>query len=376
MKKIKLEFKKKGEGISKSLSAFVRLRDSIFAAGDEGVDLARLKEFDDGSCFKLKELISLSHWFDLPIPPQKEQTKQVMEVDLEGMDFDYTNQLLWMVGSHSLKRGRAKTEFDARKNLETLDQVKPDANRFFLGYVILRKNKNKQFRFSLSEDGNNTRAAQLRCDATTSELLDEIRRDSLFTRFCDKNGGIPGKDNGINIEGLACAPDGRVLLGMRGPVLRGIAIVLELAPERIDSPDTKADQLQLTKIGPTGLKYRRHFLDLAGYGIRDLCWDGDDLLVLAGPTTGLDSPPLIFRWKAAIKAFGKMSGNEEKFIWRSENRLVQQDIGSTWKQTETGADHAEAIALYDKKRLMIGYDSPSTKRFHKPASVMADIVDL
>ena len=93
MKKIKLEFEKKGEGISKSLSAFVRVEDSIFAAGDEGVDLARLKESDDGTCFKLKELINLSNWFDLPIPPQKEQTNKIMEIDLEGMDFDCTNRL-------------------------------------------------------------------------------------------------------------------------------------------------------------------------------------------------------------------------------------------------------------------------------------------
>ena len=71
-----------------------------------------------------------------------------------------------------------------------------------------------------------------------------------------------------------------------------------------------------------------------------------------------------------------MSSDEEKFIWRSENVLVQQAIGSTGKQAEAGADHAEAIALFDKKRLMIGYDSPSTKRFHKPASVIVDIVDL
>lgn len=376
MKKIKLEFEKEGKGIAKSLSAFVRLGDSIFAAGDEGVDLARLKEFGDGTCFKLKELINLSNWFDLPIPPLKEQTKQVMEVDLEGMDFDYTNQLLWMVGSHSLKRGKANATFDTKKNLELLGEVNRDANRFFLGCVSLHKNKNNQFRLSPGESDNNTRAAQLRCDATTSELLDEIRHDTLFTCFCDKNDGIPGKDNGIDIEGLACAPNARVLIGMRGPVLRGIAIILELAPERINSPNTKADLLQLTKIGPTGLKYRRHFLDLAGHGIRDLCWDGDDLLILAGPTTGLDSPPLVFRWKAAIKAFGKMSGDEEKFIWRSEDMLSQQSLGSTWKQIEAGADHAEAITLFDKKRLMIGYDSPSTKRFHKPASVIVDIVDL
>ena len=376
MKKIKLEFEKEGKGISKSLSAFVRIGDSIFAAGDEGIELARLREDEGGTCFRLRELIDLSHWFDLPIPPQEKQTGKVMEIDLEGMDFDYTNQLLWMVGSHSLKRGKANPSFTTEKNLEILGQVKPDANRFFLGCVALQKNKSSKFRLSPTGPDINTRAAQLKCDATTSDLMDEIRRDSLFTRFCTSHGGVPGKDNGLDIEGLACAPDGRVLIGMRGPVLRGIATILELAPERISSPHTKADRLQLTAIGPTGLKYRRHFLDLAGHGIRDLCWDGADLLVLAGPTTGLDSPPLVFRWKAAVQAFGKLSSDEEKFVWRSENELVQELIGSTWKQVEAGADHAEAITLFDKRRLMIGYDSPSTQRFQKPATVLVDIVDL
>ncbi|SEQ58848.1 Protein of unknown function [Nitrosomonas ureae] len=131
MKEIKLEFEKEGEGISKSLSAFVRLGDSIFAAGDEGIDLARLKESDDGTCFKLKELINLSDWFDLPIPPLQEQTNQIMEIDLEGMDFDCTNQLLWIVGSHSLKRSKAKATYDTKKNLELLGKVEPDANRIF-----------------------------------------------------------------------------------------------------------------------------------------------------------------------------------------------------------------------------------------------------
>ena len=93
----------------------------------------------------------MSNWFDLPIPPQKEQTKQVMEIDLEGMDFDPTKQLLWMVRSHSLKRGKAKATYDTKKNLELLGKVEPDTNRFFLGCVFLHKNKNKQFRLSLSE---------------------------------------------------------------------------------------------------------------------------------------------------------------------------------------------------------------------------------
>lgn len=320
MKKIKLEFGDAGKDISLSLSALVHIGDSIYAAGDEGVDLVRLQANKNGTRFKYEQLIPLNDWFDLPIPPTSNSSNgkktNVVEIDLEGMDFDRKNRLLWMVGSHSLKRGRALPELQTDQNKERLTGVNSDANRFFLGYVKLKQDKDKKLRFPQKEkngdkkDTDATRkkySAQLECSATSSELLDEISRDPLFSRFCLRRDGVPGKDNGVDIEGLACAPKGRVLIGMRGPVLRGIAVILELAPERIHSPQTHADRLQLTKIGPDGLKYRHHFLDLAGHGIRDLCWHGDDLLILAGPTTGLDSPPLIFRWKKPLKRSAKIN---------------------------------------------------------------------
>ncbi|MCU0734984.1 MAG: DUF3616 domain-containing protein [Methylotetracoccus sp.] len=379
METITLEFGEEGKKIAESLSAFVRVDDSIFAGGDEGVNLARLEERDGGKRFELEKLIELSEWFDLPIPPPADRTK-AKEIDLEGMDFDRRSQLLWLVGSHSLKRGKAEQELKPAKNLKELSEVKSDANRFFLGCVKLHKEGGT---FRLSPDGpdaEDDRAAQLVGDATTSELLEEIRRDKLFARFCAKD-GIPGKDNGVDIEGLACAPDGRVLVGMRGPVLRGIAVLLELAPRRVDSPGTKADRLQLTSIGPDGRKYRRHFLDLAGHGIRDLCWDGDDLLILAGPTMGLDAPPLVFRWKAAKAAFGKASSDEEQFFWRSEDALVLVPLGATGQPDVPGKDHAEAITWLDPQRLAIGYDSPNKKdenpRFDESTGTVAvDIVKL
>lgn len=389
MKKVRLEFGVTGKDISQSLSALVHIGDSIYAAGDEGVDLIRLQECREGKRFKFEQLIPLNDWFDLPIPPSNNNSDgkktRIIEIDLEGMDFDRKNRLLWMVGSHSLKRGRALVELETDENKERLTEVNSDANRFFLGYIKLKQEHNKKFRFPEKKNNNDKKnkgtkykkhAAQLECTATSSELLDEIGRDPLFARFCLRGDGVPGKDNGVDIEGLACAPKGRVLVGMRGPVLRGTAIILELAPERVDSPKTQADRLQLAKIGPNGLKYRRHFLDLAGHGIRDLCWHGDDLLILAGPTTGLDSPPLIFRWKKAIKALGKDSSQEEKFIWRAKDSLMLEQDSERWIQFEPDTDHAEAIMLLDKQNLLVGYDSPSTKRYKKPATVIVDVIAL
>ncbi len=100
---------------------------------------------------------------------------------------------------------------------------------------------------------------------------------------------IPGKDNGFDIEGLAL--DGRrLLLGLRGPVLRGWTMLLELAVE------PAGDWLRLAPLDGEGTMLRKHFLQLGGLGVRDLHFAGDDLYILAGPTMVLDGDIRLFRW--------------------------------------------------------------------------------
>jgi len=98
--------------------------------------------------------------------------------------------------------------------------------------------------------------------------------------------------------------------------------------------------------------------------------------VLAGPTAGLDAPPLIFRWKAAKEALGKASRDEEQFVWRADGALVAEPLGADWEQEEPGVDHAETITFIGKKQLAIGYDSPGKTRLRKPGTVYVDIVEL
>ena len=71
---------------------------------------------------------------------------------------------------------------------------------------------------------------------------------------------IPSKDNGLDIEGLA-VKEGRLLLGLRGPVLRGWAIIIEIEPF-----ESEAGVLELKEIGEDGAKYKKYFLDLNGLG--------------------------------------------------------------------------------------------------------------
>src|SRR4030095_377034 len=96
------------------------------------------------------------------------------------------------------------------------------------------------------------------------------------------------KDNGLDVEGLAVHGD-TLYIGLRGPVLRGWACVLEVLPTTDDRDPTR---LRVAAFSD-GARYRKHLLDLGGLGVRDLCPDGDDLLVLAGPSMALSraGPP-------------------------------------------------------------------------------------
>jgi hypothetical protein len=173
---------------------------------------------------------------------------------------------------------------------------------------------------------------------------------------------FPGKDNGLDVEGIAVA-GARVYLGLRGPVLRGWAMVLELRPE-VDPRDP--ERLRLIPFDD-GRPYRKHVLRLRGLGVRDLCPHGDDLLVLAGPTMDLDGPVHVFRWHGALRV--------------DMPQVVRGDLLSCELDLPYGAgnDHAEGIGLVDGAggpRLLVVYDSPSPARLTEDGAVLADVVRL
>ncbi|MFD2883464.1 DUF3616 domain-containing protein [Pseudomonas lini] len=77
-------------------------------------------------------------------------------------------------------------------------------------------------------------------------------------------------------------------------MLRGWTIVLEIEPE--DHPKAAHTLILKKRSGPRGANIVSIFLQLDGLGVRDLCIDGDDMLILAGPTMNLDGPVSLFRW--------------------------------------------------------------------------------
>ena len=169
---------------------------------------------------------------------------------------DVADGYLWLVGSHSLKRTKPKEGKSPEDNRERLAEVTSDGNRFLLARVPLAADGGLHtLEKETTQAGRRRVAAQLHGDAKGSHLTDALRDDEHLGRFFGDpgvdNSGIPGKDNGFDIEGLAVS-SGRVFIGLRGPVLRGWAVILEV---EVADDDQDPSRLKLEGIGPDGRPY-------------------------------------------------------------------------------------------------------------------------
>ena len=314
----------------------------LWVAGDETATVERLVAEGDGwggqTSFALAELV------DLPGDADE-------EADVEGLARD--GGFLWAVGSHSLRRKQIKDKHDGAKALDRLATVEGQANRQVLLRLPLEDVDGlPQPVRALEMDGVVQRAASF--GSRGKDLRDLLEDDEHLAPFLP----VPGKDNGLDVEGIAVR-GARVLLGLRGPVLRGWAFVLEVRPY-VD--EDEPDRLRLHELDG-GRRYRKHVLDLAGLGVRDLCPQGDDLLVLAGPTMDLDGPVHVFRWHGAMQV-------DAPTVVRGDALTREVDL-----PYGEGCDHAEGIGLLDDGSLLVVYDSPSPERLQGDA-VLADVVRL
>jgi Protein of unknown function (DUF3616) len=314
----------------------------LWVAGDETATVERLVAEDDGwgaqESFALADLV--------PLPGDADE-----EADVEGLARD--GGFLWAVGSHSLRRKRVKDKHEGARALQRLATVEGQANRQVLLRLPLADVDGlpRPVR-EVERDGQVFRAAVF--GSRGKDLRDLLEDDEHLAPFLP----IPGKDNGLDVEGIAVRGD-RVLLGLRGPVLRGWAFVLELRPY-VD--EDEPDRLRLHELDD-GRRYRKHVLDLAGLGVRDLCPQGDDLLVLAGPTMDLDGPVHVLRWHGAMSV-------DAPTVVRSGALTREVDL-----PYGEGTDHAEGIGLLDDGSLLVVYDSPAPERLQDGA-VLADVVRL
>lgn len=329
----------KNTDIRNQLSAVAVSGQQLFLACDEGCQLEALSLVSGTTnTFSGHKVFPLDTVLSLPAASSE-------EADIEGMQVE--DGWLWLVGSHSVKRKKPKSDVPAEIAARLLETAR-DGNRHILARVPIANG-------SPQRSVGGREAAALAATTTSSALLDAIRgaSDPHLSKFLD----LPGKDNGFDLEGLAVQGT-RVWVGMRGPVLREWCCILELHLEADGS------RLQLRSAGDSS--YRKHFLKLGGFGIRDLVLAGDDLLILAGPTMAHDGPSGVWRWKGGAK--DGASANPADITQLVV--LPQHD----------GVDRAEGLAVVDdghgSANLLVVFDAPSDQRKPDSSSVLGDLYRL
>nr|WP_183168082.1 DUF3616 domain-containing protein [Azomonas macrocytogenes] len=357
----------KGKALRDGLSVALQIDNTLWVANDETVSLERLTHLanadnkPDTYHYAQHKQFLLSHY--LALPATADDPADLEEADIEGLAYD--GDYLWVVGSHSLKRKNPKLQdgLDLDKARKQLAKVSHDGNRYLLARIpLLASEGTYELAKSGIHDGRKLHAALLESNKKGNELTKLLQNDKHLGPFL----AIPGKDNGFDIEGLAVVGE-RIFLGLRGPVLRGWAVILEIG---VQEDKAQPSTLVLKSIGPKGRRYRKHFLQLGGLGIRDLCVQGSDLLILAGPTLDIDGPVSIFRW------VGGTAPEDEALVPASElQRILEVPYGE-------GVDHAEGMALFNsgkgqaKPSLLVVYDAAAEPRKRGESMVTADIFKL
>ncbi|MCU0895487.1 MAG: DUF3616 domain-containing protein [Rhodospirillales bacterium] len=324
--------------VREDLSACELTGSCLWLGCDETTTIQRLVRTAAGA-FARHRSFALSEALALPAGPDE-------EIDIEGFAED--GGCLWVVGSHSLKRKKPKRRDSPAEALARLSEVSASPNRYLLARLPLVPAVDGLFDLGGlggAADPQGRAPACLPMTGGRNELALALANDVHIGRFVD----VPSKENGLDIEGIAVRGD-RVFLGTRGPVLRGWAIILELSVV-----EAAAGELGLSPMGDHDEPYQKHFLDLDGLGIRDLAFDGNHLLILAGPTMDLDGPVRVYRWRDVLAA-------DQGDIVAADDleRVLEVPFGQ-------GFDHAEGMTLLEEqgaKHLLVVYDSPDPSRLH------------
>ncbi|MFL6195106.1 MAG: DUF3616 domain-containing protein [Thermoanaerobaculia bacterium] len=279
------------------VSAIVSTEQFLVVGADEGTSLQVLKRTAEG--LKTGALI--------PLPVSKEADIEGLAIQRAPVDGRFT---VFAIGCHCSARKQPKKNTSANENRQDL-----------LDAPKLKESRAHVYRLSL--------------DATTGGVVGSVEQmslssfistDKLLSHFLQ----IPSKENGIDIEGLALGPDGKLFAGFRGPVLRGNFVPVLV----FDFDDPNASELR--------------FVNLDGFGIRDLAAVEGGFLILAGPTgDGRFGAPIFF-WDGT----DQIPGNDRASS--PAKRLMEVTPPSGEAKAEGLAVLSENAQKYD---VLIAFDS-------------------
>jgi len=357
-----------GKRLSEGMSAAAAVANALWLTHDETVSVERLvaERTRQGSFryaghrrFDLREFIALPAFADDAEPAS------IPETDSEGIAF--CDDYLWIAGSHSAARDEAEGT-TAKDSIAALANVRRAGNRFLLARIPMVASGADSAPILVREcrtaDGRMLRAGRLSGGRKNNALTRALRKDPHLGPFLP----IPSKDNGFDIEGLAAAPGGRLFLGLRGPVLDGWACLLEI--QLAEHPTRKGELVlrELSRETPsskTRARYRKHFLDLSGSGIRDICVSERDLLILTGPPMRGKGSAQVRLWKSAL-------GNKDEQMLRKKDLRTLLDLPYGAK-----SDHPEGMTVVGRQgrraAVLIVYDSAGRRRMVAPAGTRASL---
>lgn len=251
----KLPFRE-STGASNLSDATALDEETLLVVSDEGLEVALLDPQTGQS--RVIDLARAS-----PVLQSLSTSTPLEELDLEGVASVGHN--VFITGSASLKRKKPKAGKD---NAERLASVLPSAGEH-------NAHANLVLAFRTAGQGAATELRPVHAFDVRAVLLSL----PLLAPFAQ----LPSKDNGIDVEGLA-ADDAHLYFGLRGPVLRGHALVL-----RTDH---------------RGAAPRLSWLHLEGLGIRAITRRPQGgFWLLAGPTMDLDAAFALFAWDGETSVF-------------------------------------------------------------------------
>jgi hypothetical protein len=230
------------------LSGVVVVGDYMVLGADEGHRLQVLRRCEQPDCWCLEHSGALA--------------KRDQETDTEAIT--YADGYVYVTGSHSARRRLTREDLSVRRNRERLLDVRQEESR------------NRLYRVPFDSHSGKLGKPE------SIDLTKRLRKDPLLHRFY----GVPSKENGIDIEGLAYR-DGRLAVGFRGPVLR----------------DNFVPVMHLDFDRPK--KYRLSFVRLEGQGIRDLVAVRDGYLILSGPINDAPGSFRLWWWDGNDQVPGK-----------------------------------------------------------------------
>lgn len=216
---------------------------------DDNIQAAQIITLEDGKLLAGAMVPLIGNTFD----------GKALELDGEGVA--YADGAFYVIGSHGHPR-------DKDHELDPTNDAARIAAHIAAASQIAK--------VTVATNGTAT------VETTTLSLAKAIQDQPDLKDFAGKR----LEENGLTIEGIAIK-DGQLFAGFRGPLLPGgHAAVLAVSLEGL----------------ATGGDLKSHVFKLPlgeGIGIRDLAWDGNRLLVLAGPGPDTAGVYTVFSWDGA-----------------------------------------------------------------------------